>query len=92
MGRLAAMLIGLFESFLGELASALAAKFGLVQRDVLHVLRSEFRLFRETASAAMRRDAVQMPALVEDDPNREELAGADQVTPIAAASTLEGLR
>jgi DNA-binding transcriptional regulator YdaS (Cro superfamily) len=68
MGRIAAMLVGLFESWLGELASKLAAKFGLAQRDVLHLLRSEFRTFRAGASSAMRREAVQLPELVQDGP------------------------
>jgi transcriptional regulator with XRE-family HTH domain len=77
MGRLAAKLIGLFESWLGELASKIAAKFALPQRDVLHLLRSEFRLFRSATSAAMRRDAVQLPELVEDGSEEGHAIGAD---------------
>jgi DNA-binding transcriptional regulator YdaS (Cro superfamily) len=80
MGRLAAMLIGLFESWLGELASKLAAAFGLPQRDVLHVLRTEFRLFRAAASTGLRREAVELPALVEDDPNLERTTVASDQT------------
>ena len=82
MGRMAARLIGLFESWLGELASKLAAKFGLVQRDVLHLLRSEFRLFRGSTSVALRRDAEQLPTLIEDDPNDGRAVAADERSPI----------
>ena len=80
MGRLAAMLIGLFESWLGELASKIAAKFALPQRDVLHLLRNEFRTFRAGASSAMRREAVQLPELVEDGPNDGHAIAADGVS------------
>ena len=83
MGRIAAMLIGLFESWLGELASKLAAKFGLAQRDVLHLLRSEFRLFRASAAAGMRREAENLPILVEDDPNDGRAATSGGASPIA---------
>lgn len=69
MGRLAARLIGFFESWLGELSSKVAAKFGLAQRDVLHLLRTEFRVFRASTSVALRRDAEKLPILIEDDPN-----------------------
>jgi hypothetical protein len=45
----------------------LAAHFGLAQRDVLHVLRAEFRLFRASASSELRREAADLPILVEDE-------------------------
>jgi hypothetical protein len=79
-GKSAAMLINLFEGFLGQLASTLSAKFGLAQRDVLHVLRSEFRVFRASASAALRREADQLPIMVEDDPNQDHAIGGDELT------------
>ncbi|SHN86749.1 hypothetical protein [Bradyrhizobium erythrophlei] len=81
-GKIGAMLINLFEGWLGQLASKLSAEFGLPQRDVLHVLRSEFRLFRASAAAGMRREAQQLPILVEDDPNDGRAATSDGASPI----------
>jgi hypothetical protein len=81
MGRIASTLLNAFEGWLGQLATRLAEHFGLPQRDVLHVLRSEFRLFRASAAAAMRREAESLPELVADDlPD----AGDDAPAPIAA--------
>jgi hypothetical protein len=73
IGKIAAMLINIFEGWLGEVASKLSARFGLNQRDVLHLLRGEFRLFRATASAALRRESEQLPAEVEDEATPDEV-------------------
>jgi hypothetical protein len=86
MGKIAAMLIGLFESWLGELSSKLAATFGLPQRDVIHVLRSEFRLFRASASTALRRESEQLAVFVEDDPNEGAAAADDGTAPMEDAT------
>jgi hypothetical protein len=78
MGRIASTLLNVFEGFLGQLATKLAAHFGLVQRDVLHVLRSEFRLFRASAAGAMAREAAQLPEFVEDElPEADPDAGVN---------------
>jgi hypothetical protein len=69
MGRLAADLVGSLEGWLlGELCSATAAKFGLQYRDVQHLFRTEFRTYRASEAAVLRRRAEQMPEFVEDDP------------------------
>lgn len=63
-GRNAAQMITVFEGALPELAQALAAKFELPHRDLLHLLRAEFRKVRANAAALMRRQAQDMPATV----------------------------
>jgi hypothetical protein len=47
MGRIAGRMIGMFEGSLGELATAVAGKFNVPARDVLHVLRTTFHTIRE---------------------------------------------
>lgn len=81
MGRITSQMLNIFEGWLGQLALKLATHFGLAQRDVLHVLRSEFRLFRATASAALRREAEHLPILVEED---HLISGDEATTPTAA--------
>lgn len=67
MGRLAASLVTVFESGLADLAAAIAAEHGLVQRDVLHCLRTEFRAVRVKAAEAARREVAELPSLVPDE-------------------------
>jgi hypothetical protein len=50
-----------------ELASKISAKFSLPQRDVLHLVRNEFRNFRSVLAAAMRQQAEMQPELIEDE-------------------------
>jgi hypothetical protein len=64
MGKLGAALINVFEGGLGDLAQSIAAKFALPPRDVLHLLRSEFRSIREKGADAVRRQAASAPALI----------------------------
>ncbi|WP_321504060.1 hypothetical protein [Breoghania sp.] len=54
----AAKTLQLFEGAASDIASAMAARFKLPQRDVLHLLRAEFRRVRERGAAqqAARRD------------------------------------
>ena len=61
--KMAVQLIAVFEGALPELASAIAAKHDIPQRDVLHLLRSEFRKVRETAALSFKRQAGEMPEL-----------------------------
>ena len=67
MAGLASGLVNVFEGSLSDLASSIATKFGLSQRDVLHLLRSDFRAVREKASDASRRAAQRMAAIKEDN-------------------------
>ena len=67
MTKMAASLLTIFEGGLADLAAALAAKHGLVQRDVLHQLRTEFRTVRVKALEALRRDMTTVPPIVTDE-------------------------
>ena len=67
MTQMAASLLTIFEGGLADLAAALAAKHGLVQRDVLHQLRTEFRTVRVKALEALRRDMTTVPPIVTDE-------------------------
>jgi hypothetical protein len=55
------------DGWLAEMSSAISAKFGIPQRDVLHLLRSEYNSFRGTLAGAMRQQAAEMPEIVEDE-------------------------
>lgn len=66
-GKMAVQLISVFEGALPDFATAIAAKHHLPQRDVLHLLRAEFRKVRETAALAFKRQAGEMPELVPFD-------------------------
>ena len=63
-GRAASQMVNVFEGSLPELATAIASKFGLPQRDVMHLLRAEFRKVRASAAALMRRQAEALPSTV----------------------------
>jgi len=67
MTRMAASMLTVFEGGLADLAAALAAKHSLVQRDVLHLMRTEFRTIRAKAAEAARRDLVSLPRLLTDE-------------------------
>ena len=66
MNRIVSEMIRIFEGCLPELASAIAAKFQLSQREVLHLLRSEFRQAREQLVAVAERLDVEL-ILAPDD-------------------------
>ncbi len=61
MSRIAGMMLQIFEGALPDIATAVAEQFSLQQRDVLHMLRSEFKNVRKTAARKERasRDATQ---------------------------------
>ena len=59
MNRIVAEMVRIFEGCFPDLASAVAAKFQLSQREVLHLLRSEFRQAREQLVATSQRGSGQ---------------------------------
>ncbi|AXS39255.1 hypothetical protein [Breoghania sp. L-A4] len=61
MASVAAGMLQVFEGSLADIASAVAAKFSVPQRDVLHLLRAEFRNLRDRASEQTRRRQEEMP-------------------------------
>lgn len=67
MNKQVQSLLTIFEGGLVDLADAISAKHKLPQRDVLHLLRTEFRVIRAKAADAARRDAAGMPKLIVDD-------------------------
>ena len=50
MTRVATMMFQIFEGSLTDFAAAIASQFDLPQRDVLHLLKNEFRAVRQTAT------------------------------------------
>lgn len=67
-------MLTIFEGALDDLAAAVAARFEIPARDVVHLMRTEFRAVRSRAAEIMRRKREAAPALV-DDP---ELGAADE--------------
>lgn len=66
--QVATGMINVFEGALTNLATAVAARFEVPQRDVLHLLRGEFRKVRVDAAQAARKAGETLPAVIEDDP------------------------
>ncbi len=54
MARIAVVMLQIFEGAMPDIATAMAAQFGVPERDVLHLLRAEFRKVRKTAAAKQR--------------------------------------
>ncbi|KPU83612.1 hypothetical protein JI58_08325 [Marinosulfonomonas sp. PRT-SC04] len=50
MSRISLMMMQIFEGALPDLAASVAAQFDVPQRDVLHLLRAEFKKVRATAA------------------------------------------
>ncbi len=59
MTRIAGMMLQIFEGALPDFAAAIAAQFSVPQRDVLHLLRAEFKKVRKTAAMKERARAVE---------------------------------
>jgi hypothetical protein len=78
MAKIAGKTMTMIDGSLPEIASALAAKFSLSQRDVLHALRAEFRDVRQRAAASLRTEAAEQPAIVEAELD----SGADELEPV----------
>ncbi|MBU2533316.1 MAG: hypothetical protein KKB37_11285 [Alphaproteobacteria bacterium] len=70
MNKITSRMLVTFEGALPDFASALAAKFEIPQRDILHVLRREFTRMRSNAS---KREA----ARAEELPTHSEVVMAD---------------
>lgn len=66
MAKIAAQTVAAIELALPDLALALVDKFSIPQRDVLHVLREEFRHIRTRAAERLRKEAEMLPELVEN--------------------------
>lgn len=69
MTRVASMMLQIFEGSLPDLGAAIAAHFDLPQRDVLHLLRAEFKKVRATAAMKERARA--------DAANKEKIAAIE---------------
>lgn len=54
MTRVASMMLQIFEGSLPDLGAAISAQFDIPQRDVLHLLRAEFKKVRATAAMKER--------------------------------------
>ena len=67
MAGLVAAMLNVFEGALPDFAMAVAARFQIPQRDVLHLLRGEMRGVRERASLSARKRMETLPADVLDD-------------------------
>ena len=65
MTRVASAMLSSFEGSLQTMATAIASKYGMPQRDVLHLLRSEFRGFRESEAKRFRTEADSLPETVD---------------------------
>lgn len=71
MTRLAREMLTVFDGAVADLAAALAARFGLPQRDVVHLMRTEMRPVRaRAAEAAVKRAGVQ-PEVIEDETGQQ---------------------
>lgn len=73
MGRVAAGMLQVFEGGLTDFASAIAAEFKVPQRDVLHLLRKQFRQIRATGARQMQTMAIDMPETIAVEIAAEEI-------------------
>jgi hypothetical protein len=64
MVRLATRLLDTFEGALPDFANAIAEKFEVPARDVLHVIRAEFRAVRTKAAANAKDNAQEEPETI----------------------------
>jgi len=83
MRRIVAQAINLCEGGLPEMATAIAARWSLPQRDVLHLLRGEFRKVRANAAQALRREAETM-----SETSVMEIEGEDSEVAASAAAIM----
>jgi len=67
LDKVASGMLNVFEGALSDLALAIAARFEVPQRDVLHLLRSEFRAVRQKAADAAVRSSKDMADVVTDE-------------------------
>lgn len=67
-------MVNVFEGALTDFSQAIAARFEVPQRDVLHLLRGEFRKVRAAAAQTARRAGSELPATIEDTPGEDGAA------------------
>ena len=67
MGVMATKMMAVMEGSLAELATAVSARFEIPQRDVLHLLRSEFRKVRAATAKTFRDMATDLPPVVNSE-------------------------
>jgi hypothetical protein len=72
MARVAVMMMQIFEGSLTDFAAAMAAQFSVPQRDVLHLLKSEFRQVRQSATL---KEQARIASLARDITTSVELDG-----------------
>jgi hypothetical protein len=72
MAKIARKTLTIIDGSLPEIASALAAKFSLPQRDILHLMRAEFRDVCQRAASKLRLAAREQSALIEFDLTKDE--------------------
>lgn len=74
-GKLAVQIVTLVDGALAGMAASVSAHTKTPQRDILHLLRADFRKVRADAAAAVRRMAGDLPGTIEQD-----LAGPEEAT------------
>ncbi len=67
MNQMAGKLLDIFEGSLPDFANAVAGKFKVPSRDVLHLLRGEFREIRAKAAKAARNEADEEPETIKSE-------------------------
>ena len=67
MGKIAKAMLDVFEGGLPQFATAVSERWGMPQRDVLHLLNDVNRTVRARAAEALRRQADDLPRLIEDE-------------------------
>ncbi|HEX5934233.1 MAG TPA: hypothetical protein VFY63_08705 [Pseudorhizobium sp.] len=73
MTRVAASMLVVFEGGLTDFASSIASEFKVPQRDVLHLLRRDFRKVREVAAKQARKEAADLPDTIETTLQAEDI-------------------
>jgi hypothetical protein len=67
LGAIAGRMVSAFEGSLGEMATAIAGKFKVPARDVLHILRTTFHTIRERSAKTESGIVEALPATVDDE-------------------------
>lgn len=65
MSAISAGMLQVFEGSLADLSTAISAKFKVPHRDVMHLLKAEFRKVRQKAADQARKQANEHPEIVE---------------------------
>lgn len=73
MIRVASGMLVVFEGGLTDFATSIASEFKVPQRDVLHLLRRDFRRIREAAAKQARKEAAELPETIETTLQAEDI-------------------